>query len=518
MQDHALSKLKARDLMNHSGLIELKVKLDKTIMKTNAKLKENVITVQADAYRDGADLEDKIAEESGRPRGNFKLISSGRIIQPDQTLCQQNIKPGQTVMVVSIDPDNEELKVVHEQKEILNMARRDAEWLSDQNEFNIADQNGETVDIPKDEKKHLIIAMSLHEKGRASMKRQNYGLALTMLLEAMSEYAAFGKSDLLERVDNYALLNLDIAWCYLRIGNVSELPNAADRLTECEQRFCKTYGTNLERLKKVKGDTNHEAVLYMRMHLLQAIVAFHSGYKRRAVDLLKRAGSELKRLQVPSDLLEEVCAQGFTPKEARLALRATGNNPTAAVKHAQETKKKKAEFAEAEGEREKKRHKLGKTTDGSWVNLGKLKTLTEKLGYDETLAAKALRHTNNDMDQAIVVMCDQQELLLDMEDNDKEITKEMVKSVVDMGFDPEAASKALAKFKGNVGKAIEVLTKVAPDEFIRKELEREQENYKKTKEARKRVAEDIGDDEDHLDNSLEEEEMYLKRYEFLIGL
>ena len=43
------------------------------------------------------------------------------------------------------------------------------------------------------------------------------------------------------------LLNLDIAWCYLQIGNLSELPNAQESLKECERNFAKNYGANLER-------------------------------------------------------------------------------------------------------------------------------------------------------------------------------------------------------------------------------------------------------------------------------
>ena len=70
------------------------------------------------------------------------------------------------------------------------------------------------------------------------------------------------------------------------------------------------------------------------------------------------------------------------------------------MKYAQETRKKKEESEKAEKERNKKRRRLGKTTDGSWVNLGYLNTLVN-MGFQEELASKALRHTNNEMTQAI---------------------------------------------------------------------------------------------------------------------
>lgn len=82
------------------------------------------------------------------------------------------------------------------------------------------------------------------------------------------------------------LLNLDIAWCYLHLGNMSELPNAEQRLHECEESFAKTYGANLERLNSVKGTADAEAVLLLRLRLLKAIVAFHNGHRRRSIDLV----------------------------------------------------------------------------------------------------------------------------------------------------------------------------------------------------------------------------------------
>lgn len=66
----------------------------------------------------------------------------------------------------------------------------------------LLDQSGKSLDLPEDERKALIISMSLHEKGRAALKRRNFDLALVLLLEADSEFKKV-RSQLLQGVDNY---------------------------------------------------------------------------------------------------------------------------------------------------------------------------------------------------------------------------------------------------------------------------------------------------------------------------
>ena len=313
------------------------------------------------------------------------------------------------------------------------------------------------------------------------------------------------------------ILNLDIAWCYLRLGNLNELPNAQDRLNECEKSFKKSYGENLERVLALKGTSCNEAVLYVRLHLLQAICAFISGHKNEARILIQKADVESKILKVPHEALEEVMAQGFGEREARLALRATNHQPSSAVKHILDLRKKKEDFEKAEKERDKRRNKLGKTADGSWVNLGYLDTLI-KMGYPEELASKALRYTDNGMNQAIDAMNDNPELLLtNYEDlDDQKVTKEMIDSVCAMGFEPEMAKKALYHCKGRIEKALDLLTK-DPGKVLGL-IENCAEESRKTKEARERMEEDLGDEEDHLDITLDDEEAYIEQYKKMMNL
>ena len=42
----------------------------------------------------------------------------------------------------------------------------------------IADQTGKALDLPAGERRALVVAMSLHEKGRAALKKKRYDFAL----------------------------------------------------------------------------------------------------------------------------------------------------------------------------------------------------------------------------------------------------------------------------------------------------------------------------------------------------
>lgn len=513
LQKNALEKLKAREVLNQSGQIELKLKLDKQTKLKNPNLK-GPLTIQVDINFAGEDLFEIVSKEINVPTQMLKLVSAGSVIKSEICLNQQNLKPGQTVMVLTVDQDSRAMQIVNEQRKILSTAKEDAEILGDEDEMTITDQTGKLVELPKEERRAMIIAMSLHEKGKAALKKGNFELAIVLLLEAKDEYNCC-RSEILGAVDNYGLLNLDIAWCYLRLGNLNELPNATERLKECEKNFKKSYGENLERVMALKGNSSSEAVLFVRLHLLQAICAFISGHQREARILLQKAQVEFKILKVPTEALEEVMAQGFSEREARLALRATKNQTSAAVRHIIETRQKKETEEEAEKKRNSRRRKMGKTNDGSWVNLGYLDTLI-KMGYPETLAAKALRHTNNEMNQAIDAMNESPELLIGDDEENEAVTKEMIDTVASMGFDRDVANETLKHFKGNLEKALDLLTN-APQK-IAAIMEKTQEKHRKTKEARQRMEEDLGDEEDHLDVTLEDEEIYLEQYSKLMNL
>jgi hypothetical protein len=50
------------------------------------------------------------------------------------------------------------------------------------------DQKGNPIILPQKEKKTLMLALALHEKGRSALKKENFSEALILLLDADKEF------------------------------------------------------------------------------------------------------------------------------------------------------------------------------------------------------------------------------------------------------------------------------------------------------------------------------------------
>ena len=79
------------------------------------------------------------------------------------------------------------------------------------------------------------------------------------------------RSDILTSVDNYALLCLDIVWCYLCLQNINDLPDAEERLSSCDLCFRKTYGQNLERLALVRVSSSPLCAVHNRLCIFYSV-------------------------------------------------------------------------------------------------------------------------------------------------------------------------------------------------------------------------------------------------------
>lgn len=547
---HALQKLAEREKFRNSGLATVRIKVPGNHFRQAEK---GIQAVELDLNLPGTELRKQVAAMLDHRSQNFKMICSGRVLADEITLQEQNVKNGSQILVLCLKVTESEAREDDKISAELQDFRHAAELLSnraeldyDEMDIQIADQSGKPIQLPSGEKKALTLAMALHEKGRQAVKKKNIALALPLLLEADRAFKQC-RSAILDSVDNYAILCLDIVWCYLCLKQVEDLPDAEERLQSSENFFKKSYGSDLERLMAVKGSSGEEVALFMKLHLLQGIVAFHQQRVQQAASLLAKAEAELQRLDIDEDKINTVMSMGFSEGETRLSLRACDGNIQNAVAHIMKRREEKKENAKKlKKERRKKRlaHHLGKTANGANVNIVVYENLVG-MGYPKGAAAEALRQANNDLNLALEVLQQHPEFL-DLPDpeprKDVRITDAMIAQVTSMGFELEMAHRALQKHNGDVPKAIEELVNtggnlppVSPSDDVpgayldgvpgtssglgaaSGKQGKSEEQLKEEREAIDRLVSDLPEDEeDYLDITLEEEKQFLQEYKTLL--
>ncbi|KAI5733791.1 hypothetical protein M8J76_015957 [Diaphorina citri] len=317
LQQRALTKLKQKETFLATGIANLKIRISgKTSQVLNEKISLTSPTEELQAL---------VAEKLDVVPSRIKLISKGSVLNKTGLLADQGVKNGSVLMAVILSEDQNEVQNAADRQKDLQTTFSDIDLLTngdspvDTSYVQIADQSGKNLTLPKEEEKSLVTAMVLHEKGRAALEKKDYARALVFLLEADNRF-----NSILDSVDNYAVLNLDIAWSYLCLESVTQLPEGEDRLRKCERSFHKSYGPNLERLMTIKGSTGNEQALFMRLHLLQGIVAYHQSKIPECIALLDRAES-------------------YSEKEARFGLRGAYGNVERAVQIINKRREDKAE-------------------------------------------------------------------------------------------------------------------------------------------------------------------------------
>ncbi|XP_061569673.1 NEDD8 ultimate buster 1 isoform X2 [Cololabis saira] len=396
---------------------------------------------------------DRIGEQLGYR--HIKLILNGRTLTADRPLDQQGVKNHSKIMVLKgsdaelLAREEEERRNQSEslqrtQKGFQILSERDGSEDPDSSPYlEIADQKGNPLRIPHTEKKALILAMGFHEKGRSLMKRRQYDNALSHLLQADQQFSQCG-SALLSSVDNYAVLQLDVVWCYRSLEALSCLEDSRTRLQRAEEGFLQCYGEHQQRLLMIKGNTGREDALFLRLYLLQTLLSYIEGNDSQARLQLSKVETLYGRLCPDSEKMSQLMALGFTEREARLGLRACQGDLQEAAMHISNRRQERQELTQRE--RQKKR-----------TRMEAISTLME-LGFSRREAAAALHHAGGDVDKAYHILLDSSQAAQTSSSlGDGAVAPEMVEQLLYLGFDQASAEAALQLTDGDVQSATQLL-------------------------------------------------------------
>ncbi|KAK8952897.1 hypothetical protein KSP40_PGU018407 [Platanthera guangdongensis] len=224
------------------------------------------------------------------------------------------------------------------------LAQRHAHGTLPVEDFNLEleNQSGQKVNFgSENDQRAVMVGLMLHENGKSLIKKQKFKDALDVL--AMAE-EAFSLCDykITDMIDNVPILQLDTVWCYFLLRDISCLTVAGVRLAKARDGFERSHGRDNARFRILQAGRPAELALYLRLELLEGVVAYYSGNLGESHRALSAAKSKFDQLQVPDEALSLLMSMGYKQREAKRALRMSGQDIQSAVDFLVEEGVKKA--------------------------------------------------------------------------------------------------------------------------------------------------------------------------------
>lgn len=393
--------------------------------------------------------------------GPVKLIVNGRTLNVDQRLDQQGVKNHGKLMVLKVSDGEEEVKKNQEeekkkksQEESIQRTHKAFNILSNRDGsedpdtvpfLEIADQKGNPLKIPDSEKKALILAMGFHETGRSLMKKKQFDDALCHLLQADQQFSQCG-SALLSSVDNFAVLQLDVVWCYQALEALGCLQDGRARLQRAEDAFHQCYGERRQRLLRIQGNSGREDVLFLRLHLLQSLLSYIEGDDAQARLQLDQVDVLYSQLVPDLAQMSQLMSLGFSETEARLGLRACQGD----IQRAAELISTQREEREEQRKRERSRRSSNRRRRRREEVLS---SSLQQLGFSPSEASEAAQLAQADLDRACGILLDSQGNSQQLE----AVSPEKLQQLTYLGFQRDEAHAALRLAAGDVQAAAQLL-------------------------------------------------------------
>ncbi|CAI9782412.1 unnamed protein product [Fraxinus pennsylvanica] len=433
-----------------------------------------VLEVELDEWT-VATLREEVAKKSGLVGPQcINLISAGRILRDGdgtEKLSQLGVKNNAKILAskVSTDQEGKSLKeefLAEEERSkrlsrlkaaATSLASRHADGSLPVEDFNLEleNQSGEKVQLGAEtDQRAVMMGLMLHANAKALIKRQQHKDALEVL--TMGE-EAFSLCDpkVIEMVDNVSILQIDMVWCYFMLHDISWLSVAGIRLAKAREGIERAHGKESSRMRVLQGGRYPELALYLRLQLLEGVIAYHNGQLQKSKESLTAAHAKYTQLQVPDETLSLLMSMGYKARDAKRALRMSNQDVGSAVDFLVEEKAKKERKREEDRRRQEEileQKKYGMTSLRKPVDLQKLNELVS-IGFEKELAAEALRRNENDTQKALDDLTNPETnsvMQIDIESRKKKrlrrATSAASEELVSMGFPRAIVDEALRRF------------------------------------------------------------------------
>jgi hypothetical protein len=239
--------------------------------------------IECPIHINGSELKQRLSLVCDISVSSMKLLYKGKFLKDEQNLKEQNVIDKAPILIQQCKTEEKtQIQLKFQKHENAERVIKAAETVAERNKetdefkyrFEVQNQDGTKVKMDPEDNKYIVMAMTLHDKGIKIMERAEFDISLKYLLESDSAFTKLKDQNLLEQIDNYARLCIDITWCLLKAGKMDEIISQAWRLEKAHQILKKAYGENNERLIQVRGGCCPELVIYVRLFLLQSIISY----------------------------------------------------------------------------------------------------------------------------------------------------------------------------------------------------------------------------------------------------
>lgn len=362
-------------------------------------------------------LRNEVANRSGLDPESIKLICAGKILKADdpKTLAQLGIKenskilssrgaaPGEGKAIMAEEERSRRLSRLKAAATALSKRHVDGSLPMEDYNIELEDQGGQQVKFGSEtDQSAAMMGLMLHAKAKSLIETDLYVDALEVLAMAEESFLLCDPK-ILELVDNIPIMEIDIVWCYFLLRDLKCLSDAGFRLVKARKGLERAHGKDLSRVRLLQAGQCPELALYVRLELLEGVVAYHTGQNDKALNALKSAHAKLLQLQIPDETLSVVMGMGFHEKDAKRALRLNNKDIATSVDFLIEERAKRAQKHKDDLQRQKEileQKTYGVTPMNKAVDMQMLDRLV-LIGYARDLAAESLRRHENDFQKAL---------------------------------------------------------------------------------------------------------------------